>query len=213
MVSLFLLLFLLLSTTSGDATSPLNKTILPWMCLERCGEDISSDFNQIITHAFDLGAVSFEAYDLADPGSSAPIVWNNFTDVNKQFLQSSAGTSLNRLAMITSVNLNWMRELFQNSDLFISQAVSLATTRNFTGFNIDFEPSTAASSNDGVEFARFISKFSASLHQSGKLLTVDLGHLDSGLYNFSLIGQSGVDRAYTMVYSHLFINIFKIVSV
>ena len=51
---------------------------MPWLCLERCGDNVANDLAQLKLHASNLTAVSYEAYNVAEDGS---FINNNFTDI------------------------------------------------------------------------------------------------------------------------------------
>jgi hypothetical protein len=56
-------------------------TVMPWMCLERCGDDsaaIAAEMNQFATNKTTLNVASFELFNL---GPNSTLVVNNFTNV------------------------------------------------------------------------------------------------------------------------------------
>jgi hypothetical protein len=55
------------------------KNVMPWMGLERTGEDITADLKQISEHKDIINKVAFECYNL---GADADLVLNNLTQVN-----------------------------------------------------------------------------------------------------------------------------------
>lgn len=42
--------------------------VMPWLCLERCDDNITNDLAQLSEHYQALSAVSFESYDVAADG-------------------------------------------------------------------------------------------------------------------------------------------------
>eukprot|EP00769_Ergobibamus_cyprinoides_P004742 gnl/Ergobibamus_cyprinoides/929.p1 GENE.gnl/Ergobibamus_cyprinoides/929~~gnl/Ergobibamus_cyprinoides/929.p1 ORF type:complete len:266 (+),score=68.76 gnl/Ergobibamus_cyprinoides/929:37-834(+) len=141
------------------------KTIMPWMCLERCGENITADLAQIDAHRDAISIVSFEAYDVADDGS---LKWNSFTDV----FPALQRRGLETYPMITTVSWPRLHALFANPQPFISAAIDAAVARGYTGYNLDFEP-TGGSDADGDAYVAFLKTFAAQAFAAGVKLQVD----------------------------------------
>ena len=85
-----------------------------------------------------------------------------------------------------------------SSTAWLQRAVEEAVARNVSGYNIDFEPNTASTEADGVAYAAWLTRFGDALHAAGKVLSVDVGHADAGLWNFSALAASSVDEVVTM---------------
>lgn len=80
----------------------------------------------------------------------------------------------------------------------IDEAVSLALRNNYSGYNIDFEPTYSMTELDAQKFAQFLKRFGARLHSVGKTLGVDIASWNR-IWNFSSLGQdSGIDYVYDM---------------
>jgi hypothetical protein len=86
--------------------------VMPWMCLERCDDDIPANLAEIKAHASVLIATSYEAFDLgvAPDGKTPTLIDNNFTRVGPEL--TSYG--LKTYPMITTVDINKLRVLFSN---------------------------------------------------------------------------------------------------
>ncbi len=82
-----------------------------------------------------LTQVSYEAYDL---GWNSNLVWNGFTRVSDDVKQAG----LVSLPMITTVNLDKMRQLWANPQPFIAAALAEAKQWQYDGYNIDVSLST-----------------------------------------------------------------------
>ena len=54
------------------------RRVMPWMCLERCGDDIPAELATVAKYKSVLTAVSYEAFDL---GMHADLIDNGFTKV------------------------------------------------------------------------------------------------------------------------------------
>jgi len=166
---------------------------MPWMCLERCHDNITDVMNQLELHAQlgDISAVSPEAYNV---GANGDFVWNNFTDINpiaKQY-------NLKIYPMITSANIINMRRLFSDPASFVANAVDTADDLGYDGYNIDFEPESGTEPNDSVLYSHFLIYFATNLHQRSKVLTVDIASWDSNLWNFTSLALTNVDKFLTM---------------
>jgi len=176
----------------ADATK---RGVMPWMCLERCGEDIDSDLAELVRlgpNVFPL--VSIEAYDL-DWGA-------NIKDCG----YSRVGPQLTNVGimvqpMITTANIDKLRDLWDDPDGFIAQAMDVARNNKgwISGFNIDFEPEGGddPTHEDAVNYANFLDSFAKALHAEGFKLTVDIASW-CGLWENDLLAQTAVDRFITM---------------
>lgn len=169
-------------------------TAMPWMCLERCGESIESDFAQIKANRNSLTGVSPEAYDL---GSSGNLIWNGFTRMAPQI----AAIGLQTFPMITSANIDNLRILFNNDQAFINAAVSECVKQNYTGFHIDFEPCDVphptCTSQDAQAYAQFLDRFAKALHTHNKTINVAIATWNV-FWDFKALGQTSVDLLITM---------------
>ena len=170
------------------------------MCLERCNftsDDITQHLSTIENYSDIVTAVSFEAYNLGEHGS---LILNNLsTNYVNEKLQSMG---IERFAMVSSYPyppdfLDWMRELFRNPTSFVSSLVGECLIHNYTGVNIDFEPTAKATAYDAEKYAEFLALLSKAMHSVGCQVTVDASHW-STLWNYTLLASSGVDRLCSM---------------
>ena len=159
--------------------------VLVWMGLEVVGENVQESLNQLLSHKNSINAVSYEAYYLGTNGTFSKRI--RVTDVTDYLRQ--IGVEL--WPMITSTNITNMRILFNNPDSFITTAVNTAVERNFTGYNVDFEPKDATD-NDAYNYVNFLNKFADALHTVNKKLSVDIATW-SVFWNYDLLAQSKVD--------------------
>jgi len=172
------------------AASAAGKVVMPWMCLERCEENIGADLAQIHDHREEITAVSFEAYDVGD---EADLVWNGFTPVNDAIISMH----LTNVPMITTASLRRLRTLFRNPTGFVHDAVKAAVKHNYAGYNIDFEPDDQGNATDAAQFAVFLDLFAKALHAKGKTLSVDVAGWNA-IWDFQLIAAVSVDKVITM---------------
>jgi hypothetical protein len=187
-----------LSSCSNLATKQ-RKRVMPWMCLERCGENASAiarDLKQLGEHASLLYAVSFEAYNL---GPNGQLIRNNLTQVSKHI----SALGLKTFPMISSYPyppqfLDWMRQLFAQPEAFIDNAVRTALKEGYSGWNVDWEPTAKASAEDAANYAVFLDRFGKALHKVKLQLTVDIASWNS-IWNLTLLAKTkNVDRLITM---------------
>jgi len=167
----------------------------PWMCLERCGENVEEDLNEILRLGPSVyNYVSIEAYDL-DWGANLKDC--GYSRVGPRLV--NAGIKV--MPMITTANNDKLRDLWNDMDGFISQAMDAARKNKawISGFNIDFEPEYGSEPTyqDGVQFANFLDKFAKALHKEGFTLTVDIASWCT-LFDDDLLAPTAVDRFITM---------------
>ena len=124
---------------------------------------------------------------------NAKFLNNHFSDVQETIERDRLET----WPMITTANLGYLRELFENMDGFISDAVSEAVSKGFTGYNIDFEPTDKATRQDAENYAVFLDRFADALHQHDVLLSVDIASWNE-FWDFQRIANTSVDRVITM---------------
>ncbi len=167
-----------------------SRYVLVWMGLEVVGENVESSLEQLRTHINAITAVSYEAYVLRPGGMFDRRV--GVTDVTEDLRKMK----VELWPMITSADIDNMRTLFSNPEPFITAAVNLAISRNFTGYNIDFEPSDATA-NDAYNYVIFLNKFADALHSVNKKLSVDIASW-SLIWDYNLLAESKVDYIYDM---------------
>jgi len=171
------------------------RGVMPWMCLERCGENIKDDLAEVIRlgpSVFPM--VSIEAYDLV---FNASIKDCGYSRVGPQL--TNAGIMVQ--PMITTANILKLRDLWKDPKGFVTQAMTVARSNKdwITGFNIDFEPEGGEdpTHEDAVNFANFLDIFGKALHAEGFKLTVDIANW-SPLFEDDILAKVDVDRFITM---------------
>jgi len=139
------------------------------MCLERCGGNettIKQNLQSIEEHKNLLNAVSYEEFNL---GPNSTLVKNNFTAVGPIL----ASYGLETYPMISSFPyppdfLSWMRDVFKNPQPFLTQAIDTIKREDFTGYNVDWEPTEEATPTDALNYVLFLNLFSSTLHSIHK---------------------------------------------
>jgi len=169
-----------------------------WMCLERCGGNATSieeNLSQIQQYRHLFSSILFERFNL---GPNSTLILNNLTNVGP----SLQAIGLETYPMISSYPyppqfLDWMRELFANPMPFIELAVETAVANNYTGFNIDWEPTDPGTQEDAADYANFLSTFGDALHSKSKKLSVDVATWNT-IWNLTLLSASGADNLMDM---------------
>jgi len=175
-----------------------SKRVMPWMCLERCGGNsttIKENLREIAHHARFVTGVSFEKYNL---GANSALIINNLTDPTQELVKIGVET----WPMVSSYPyppsfLDWMRELFKNPDPFVNALLDEMNKYNYTGINIDFEPTATATTQDASDYANFLTYLGNKLHTQHRLLSVDIATWNP-IWDWDLIGKASVDIVMTM---------------
>lgn len=193
----------LCSVTTDDGASashtPARKRVMPWMCLERCGDNstsITAQLHALAQHRELISGVSFELFNL---GAEGTLVANNLTQV-LPFLQTAG---FKTYPMISSYPyppqfLDWMRYVFDNPKPFITTCVQTAVKEGFSGYNVDWEPASGVpTADDAKRYAHFLTEFAEALHAAGKELTVDFAGW-STIWDYESLNASKADRLLCM---------------
>ena len=72
-----------------------------------------------------------------------------------------------------------------------------ASNEGFTGYNVDWEPTGPATSQDAADYATFMNQFSDAMHAAGKKLTMTYASWNP-IWNLTLLGKTNVDKIMTM---------------
>lgn len=174
------------------------KRVMPWMCLERCGdtkEDIDDQLKQIHDRKILLSGVSFELYNL---GPNSSLLINNLTSVGPTIKK----LNLETFPMISSYPyppefLDWMRQVFKNPENFFNQAIDQLKQTGFTGYNVDWEPTSKATKQDALDYANFLDSFAKKLHSVGAKLNVDVATW-SDIWDWNALAKTQLDSIFIM---------------
>jgi len=219
---MFALLALVLAVCVAAAASvvPAKKGyVMPWMCLEICDtpSSIQQQLQTIREHTDSLSGVSFEIYTLGD---NCALRKFNASDVPPLGLTAVTddihAAGLESWPMISSwphpANfITYIRKVVNNdvcSNSFISQALKEARKYNYTGYNLDWEPTYSNSTApvtkaDAQAYATFVNKFATALHDAGFKLGVDMAtwvtipHGPS-FWNYTALAATEVDKGISM---------------
>jgi hypothetical protein len=172
--------------------------VMVWMCLEFCEESqelITANLDEITRNKQSLSAVSFEKYTL---GPNSTLVDNHLTEVSPQII----ATGLEAWPLLSSYPhppefIDWMRTVFQYPTPFIESCITEAKKYNYTGYNLDWEPTDDVTAEDGNDYAAFIQTFGDALHAHDLKLTADIATW-SPIWNYTAIAATSVDMGISM---------------
>eukprot|EP00604_Paraphysomonas_vestita_P001840 CAMPEP_0174821678 /NCGR_PEP_ID=MMETSP1107-20130205/9175_1 /TAXON_ID=36770 /ORGANISM="Paraphysomonas vestita, Strain GFlagA" /LENGTH=209 /DNA_ID=CAMNT_0016038965 /DNA_START=192 /DNA_END=821 /DNA_ORIENTATION=- len=126
------------------------------------------------------------------------LIDNNLTMVSDQILQMN----LEAWPLLSSYPhypefMEWMRQVFEQPQVFIDQCLSEAKKYGYTGYNLDWEPTEDVTSDDGIAYAEFIETFAQQLHANNLKLTVDIATW-SAVWNYEELAKTSADTFISM---------------
>jgi len=180
----------------GDNARSPSTFVMPWMCLERCGDnsaDIAAQLDQFRVNRSSFTDVSFELWNL---GANSTLITNNLTKVSSELTSLGLGT----WPMISSYPyppdfLLWLRQVFANPKPFFDSVIASAKEIKATGMNVDWEPTSAGpkvTRQDAIDYANFLDQLAAEAHNNELLVSVDVATW-SQIWDLKLIGETRVD--------------------
>ncbi|KAJ5080304.1 chitinase domain-containing protein 1 family member [Anaeramoeba ignava] len=168
---------------------------MPYMCLERCDENIQQDLQQLKEKIKYFKAVSIEQFDVSSDGdiirgANLTNIIPNLKEIGVEKIYPMISTFNDSTKKHSIENIG---KVFANPERFITHAISFANEMGFNGFSIDFEPySNEATDKDGNDYANFITLFANELHKNSLELLVNCAHW-SKLWNLTAISLSSAD--------------------
>ena len=191
------------------------KVVMAWTCSFCTGvfngmPRMNASILQIEQNRQDFTAISYEFYQLNNSGGISPLSLGTLSYANSSNPYNITPIlhqlNLQTYPMIISASLSNIEYFLSNSTKerdVINQMVTYALLYNYTGYNIDWEP-TAANNTTGIQFAQFLNEFSIQLNKYGRHLTVDVATWNPGFWNFSLIGGTNITYVDVMDYSPIY---------
>lgn len=188
------------SLSDATQTSSYARRTMGWLCLEFCDNSTVIDIalNEISRHLDVITAVSFEKYQL---GANATLITANVTDVVGTLQHMGIQETW---PMLTSYPhppefIEWMRDAFTNVDKFTAQCVEEAQKYNYTGYNLDWEPTDGVMESDAALYTQFIEDFAQGLHAHGIQLQVCVANWGSpSIWDYAGIAGTSADYFLTM---------------
>lgn len=188
------------------AARPAFDAVMPWHCLERCGDaarDIAFGFWQHAVNRSVLTHASFEAHDLTQDGGvrRSP----NVTAVGPTGVFPLVGARA--VSMISSFPypawiLSAMRLAFARAGAFAADLVAIAEADGLQGFDFDIEPADTAgfpqpTPADAAAYVAFLNTVADALHARGLTVGVCVATW-SKIWDLQALGASRVDYVKTM---------------
>ena len=186
------------------------RIVMPWMCLERCEEDVEHSMNQLLSVGpSTVPWVSFEAFDLDYRGTVVDIGLSHVGPKLK-----AAGFTL--YPMITTSNIYKLRDVWRYPQKTVDAVLQIVKDNRdwIDGINIDFEPQFRdyPVRDDTIKFTNFVNVLAKSLHAIGVNLTVCIANWSS-LFDGNLLKLTEVDRFFHMsTYTVVLQNFEKVVD-
>lgn len=168
------------------------KTVMPWLCLERCAnttrEQVLQHVETLKAHRDVVSAVSFERFNLGP--NSTLVVNSDLTNV-APILKAAGFVTV---AMVSSFPyppefIVWMRQVFANPGPFMQNLLAELIAHSIDGVNIDWEPTTGVLPGDAASYAAFLSDLRAQLSAHGKFVSVDAATW-SPIWNLTALNTS-----------------------
>jgi hypothetical protein len=166
--------------------------VMPWMCLERCGNttaaQVMKHIDQIVANSDIISAVCFERFNLGPNGSL--VINSNLTNVAPILRKHNFTT----VAMVSSWPyphdfLDWMRSVFADPEMFSIRLAAALVNEGIDGVNIDWEPTVDATAQDAADYAKFLASLRGILALFGKFVSVDVATWNP-VWNFTQLSDA-----------------------
>uniref|UniRef100_A0A6U4PCG1 GH18 domain-containing protein n=1 Tax=Neobodo designis TaxID=312471 RepID=A0A6U4PCG1_NEODS len=190
--ALFAVVVLVSAVTAAAPKSLKPRGVMPWMCLERCGNttytDIVDTVATLASQSSLIAGVSFERFNL---GANSTLVVNSDLTNVAPLLQPHGFTTV---AMVSSYPyppqfLDWMRQVFANPAPFMDALATAMASEGIDGVNIDWEPTAHATAADAEAYAAFLLQLRRRLGRDGRFVSVDVATWNS-IWNLTAINAS-----------------------
>ena len=168
------------------------------MCLENCDSfDLEKDMKELVEHKNVLTTIAAASW-VVDKGS---LEWATYSKRGKTYNVSDVNSKVQALGysvtpMISCTDINDLRLLFKNPTQFIHDAIHYALKHNYTGYNIDFEPTHNVKKTDVVAYTEFVDLFAQKLHEKNLTLTIDIATWNN-FWNYNMLSTTSVDKVIT----------------
>ena len=187
---------------------PVNQiNVMPWIC-QFCTSGVKKAMAQLNATYHDYTMVSYEFYQLQSNHKITAFMngaYNSPTNPNNitPYVQK---LGLGAVPMIISASQGDIYNFTSNASAVssaIQQMTVLALVNNYTGYDIDWEPSTANAST-AAYYTSFLNQFSLQLDKFGKSLFVEVANWDPTFWNYTNLGNTNITSVNVMDYSGLY---------
>ena len=181
--------------------------VMPWIC-QFCTSGVNKALAQLNATYHDYTMVSYEFFQLqsdqkitayfngayntaGNPNNITPYVQKLGLGAVPMIISASAGDIYNFTSNPSAVSAA------------IQQMTNLALINNYTGYDIDWEPSSANTST-AAYYTSFLNQFSLHLDKFGKSLFVEVANWDPTFWNYTNLGNTNITSVNVMDYSGLY---------
>lgn len=177
--------------------------VMPWIYQSSNLDQALQELNE--THG-NYTMVSYEFYQLMPDEEIEPFCGytNSSNPANITPIVHRFG--LGAVPMIVSASGQLIYYFTSNPyamNLAINQMAQDAVLFNYTGYDIDWEPSST-NNTTGMQFDNFLNQFSLVLNKFGKKLFVEVASWDPDFWNFTDLGKTNVTSINIMDYNGLY---------
>lgn len=186
--------------------------VMPWIYQTGPGvfnglNRLKASLNQLNQTYGNYTLVSYEFYQLQSSGKITPLTTGTLSYANSSNPNNITGyihaLGLGAVPMIISASASDIYHFASNESL-VSSDIALMTQYaveyNYTGYDIDWEPSSA-NNTTGALFTSFLNDFSLSLNKFDKKLFVEVASWDPTFWNYTNIGMTNITSENIMDYA------------
>lgn len=198
-------------TTPMHPAAQKQINVMPWIYQTGPGtfngkNRLKASLSQLNTTHNNYTMVSYEFYQLQASGSitaltTGSLSYSNSSNPNNitPFVHK---LGLGAVPMIISASAGQIYNFTVNQSKMnaaISQMAKYALEYNYTGYDIDWEPSSS-NTTTGALFTSFVNQFSMTLNKFGKKLFVEVANWDPNFWNYAALGRTNVTSINIMDY-------------
>lgn len=170
--------------------------VMPWLCLERCNDtsvDMALSLEQVarLAACHCLAGSSFELYNLGPQGQ---LLRNPLTNVGPLLARLGPAWPMISSYPYPPQFLSWMRQLWTNSsvaDAFVTSLLAEASQHGWAGYQVDWEPTAAATAQDALDYASFLDSLA---HRIAPLKVIPTVATWNAIWNLQALGKTNVVR-------------------
>lgn len=187
------------------AKVPINETVrnsvnvMPWIYQS---SNLQASLQELRETRGNYSMISYEFYELQPDEQITPFSGytnssnpNNITPILHRY-------GIGAVPMIVSASGKLIYLFTSNQyvmSLAINQMAEYAVIYNYTGYDIDWEPSST-NKTTGLQFDNFINQFSLVLNKFGKKLYVEVASWDPNFWNYTNMGRTNITSINIMDY-------------
>lgn len=195
--------------------SPPQINVMPWIYQSGSGmfngmNRLKASLQQMNQTSGNLTMVSYEFYQLQSNATITPLSLGTLSYANSTNPDNITPyihkLGLGAVPMIISASASDIYHFTSNSSYManaINQMVYDAAMYNYSGYDIDWEPSSA-NTTTGMMFTNFLNEFSLSLNKFDKKLFVEVASWDPTFWNYTNLGRTNITSVNIMDYAGVY---------